>query len=355
MTVPTDPIVLVRFCRPPEDDELRLVSETLGIFPVSREKQRWFDPGLWIVHSENALNEKTLDRLKRLEFLSGVRVLAPGERLGSLSENQPFSPVLVGDDVRIGGEAPVVIAGPCSVESHEQTLDIARSVKEAGAQMLRGGVFKPRTSPYSFGGMGEQGLETLCEARRLTGLPFVTEVLDVEVLDLVAERADMFQIGSRNMQNTSLLFQVGAHPSGKPVLLKRGFGATLEEWLEAAEYVLLGRFFAGHDDPGLVLCERGIRSFEHSLRFTLDVGAIPEVHARSRLPVIADPSHAAGRRERVPALARAAIAAGSDGLLVEVHSDPDTAWSDGAQCLTPESFQKTMHSVRAIAKSLLSR
>ncbi len=355
MTVCSDTIVLVRFRRPPDDATLRLASEALGKPRPDDAKVRLFDPGLLMVQCENPPNSEELETLRSLETAAGVRVLKPGERLGGLSENRPFAPVRVGESVVVGGRAPVVMAGPCSVEGHERMVNIAKSVKKAGADMLRGGAFKPRTSPYSFGGLGEKGLEALAEVRRETGLPFVTEVLDAEFLDLVAEKADMLQIGSRNMQNTPLLFRVGAHPSGKPVLLKRGFGATFEEWLEAAEYVLLGRFFAGHEEPGVVLCERGIRSFEHTLRFTLDVGAIAEARAISRLPVIADPSHAAGRRDRVPALALAAQAAGSDGLLVEVHDDPDTAWSDAAQCLDPEAFEKLMRLVRAVAKSLPTR
>lgn len=244
-----------------------------------------------------------------------------------------------------GGNVPVVIAGPCSVEGEAQVLRAAERVAEAGAKALRGGVFKPRTSPYDFGGLGEEGLGYLAKARERTGLPLVTEVLDSSNLDLVVQYADVLQIGSRNMHNTPLLFQIGAHPSGRPALLKRGFGATVEEFLEAAEYVLLGRIAAGHDEPGLILCERGIRTFEGSTRFTLDLGAIPVIRKRSHLPVIADPSHAAGARDFVVAHARAALAAGADGLLVEVHPNPSLAWCDAAHSLDPVEFHELMRSV----------
>lgn len=232
------------------------------------------------------------------------------------------------------GAAPVMIAGPCSVETAEQIGQIARAVSRAGAHMLRGGAFKPRTSPYSFQGLGEEGLRLLVEAGREAGLPTVTEVLDLRHTELVAQHADMLQVGSRNMTNVPLLREVAR--SGKPILLKRGFAATIEEWLLAAEYI----FLEGNDQ--VVLCERGIRSFDTYTRNVLDLGAMIAVKQLTGLPVIADPSHAAGRRELVPALARAALAAGADGLLIEVHPTPDQALSDGQQALVLEEFERLM-------------
>jgi 3-deoxy-7-phosphoheptulonate synthase len=246
--------------------------------------------------------------------------------------------------VRIGGDAVVVIAGPCAVEDRDTLLGIARHVADAGAAMLRGGAFKPRTSPYSFQGLGREGLELLAEAREATGLPVVTEVVAPEDVELVAEHADMLQIGARNMHNFRLLSAVGER--AHPVLLKRGLMATIEELLLAAEYVLA----AGN--PRVVLCERGIRTFERATRNTLDICAVPLLKEKTHLPVIVDPSHAAGRRELVPALAKAAIAAGADGLIVEVHTEPDRALSDGRQSLTPEGFARLMREVEGLARTV---
>jgi 3-deoxy-7-phosphoheptulonate synthase len=246
--------------------------------------------------------------------------------------------------VRFGGPGLVVIAGPCSVESFEQTLKVARRVKAAGAQMLRGGAFKPRTSPYSFQGLGVEGLEILARVRAETGLPIVTEALDIDVLDTVAEVADMVQIGARNMQNFTLLRRAGA--CGKPVLLKRGMTATVNEWLLAAEYML------DQGNSEVVLCERGIRTFTDHTRNTLDVSVVPAVKRISHLPVIADPSHAAGRRDTVLPLARAALAVGADGLMIEVHEHPDEALSDGNQALLPEQFDQLMEEARDLAPVL---
>ena len=246
--------------------------------------------------------------------------------------------------VRFGGPELVVIAGPCSVESYEQTLAAARQVKAQGAQILRGGAFKPRTSPYSFQGLGAEGLEILDRVRAETGLPIVTEALDIDVLDAVAEVADMVQIGARNMQNFTLLRRAGA--CGKPVLLKRGMNATLDEWLLAAEYVL------DQGNAEVVLCERGIRTFADHTRNTLDLSVVPAVKRISHLPVIADPSHAAGRRDTVLPLARASLAAGADGLMIEVHERPEEALSDGAQALLPDQFEQLMAEARQIAPVL---
>jgi 3-deoxy-7-phosphoheptulonate synthase len=245
------------------------------------------------------------------------------------------------DDVTIGGDALVVIAGPCSVESREQMERIADAVQAAGARMLRGGAFKPRSSPYAFQGLGSAGLAILAEQRERTGLKIVTEVVAPEDVELVARSADVLQVGARNMQNFRLLEAVGGQP--RPVLLKRGMMATIEELLLAAEYVVA----AGN--PRVILCERGIRTFERATRNTLDVCAVPVLKERTHLPVIVDPSHAAGRRELVPALARAAVAAGADGLIVEVHPEPERALSDGRQSLDPAGFAALMEQLRPVA------
>lgn len=246
--------------------------------------------------------------------------------------------------VEIGGPRVVVIAGPCAVESEAQILTTARAVKATGALILRGGAFKPRTSPYAFQGLRERGLELLALAREVTGLPVVTEVMDVRCLALVSAYADMLQIGSRNMQNVPLLEEVGR--TRKPVLLKRGMSATVDEYLHAAEYVLRG----GNDQ--VVLCERGIRTFEPATRNTLDLNAVPLLKRATHLPVIVDPSHGTGRAWMVPPLACAATAAGADGLLVEVHHDPPHALCDGPQSLTPDAFGRLTASIAAVAASV---
>lgn len=259
-------------------------------------------------------------------------------------EHQPGpSEVRVGEVV-IGGCEVVVIAGPCSVESAEQLEAVGRAVAKEGARMLRGGAFKPRTSPYSFQGLGEEGLALLSTVGTETGLPVVTEVVAPEDIDLVSRYADMLQIGARNMQNFRLLSEAGSQE--RPVLLKRGISSTVEELLLAAEYVVS----AGN--PRVVLCERGIRTFETATRNTLDISAVPVLKQLTHLPVIVDPSHAAGERSLVPYLARAGLAAGADGLLVEVHNDPEAALSDGKQSLTLQGFSEMMHELRAIASAV---
>ncbi len=244
----------------------------------------------------------------------------------------------------VGGTDIVVMAGPCSVESEEQILTAARQVRDAGATVLRAGAYKPRTSPYSFQGLGMPGLDLLVRAREETGLLIVTEALDADSLDMVAARADIIQIGARNMQNYSLLKQAGR--SGKPVLLKRGLSATIQEWLLSAEYIL------AEGNPNVILCERGIRSFDTMTRNLLDLSAIALVHGLSHLPIIADPSHGTGQRDMVIPMARAAVAAGADGILVEVHPTPDRAMSDGAQSLYPAQFDHMMREVRVIAEAI---
>lgn len=246
--------------------------------------------------------------------------------------------------VKVGSDEILVIAGPCSVESREQLLETAYAVKEAGAHALRGGAFKPRTSPYAFQGMGEAGLEILAEARELTGMPIVTEVMAPDQVELVAKYADVLQIGARNMQNFNLLHAVGK--TQKAVLLKRGMAASVEDLLMAAEYVI------SNGNRRIMLCERGIRTFETSTRNTTDINAVPVLKSQTHLPVFLDPSHSTGKWEYVLPVARAAIAGGADGLIVEVHPHPELATSDGAQSLKPEKFADMVRQVRAIAEAM---
>jgi len=246
--------------------------------------------------------------------------------------------------VEVGAERIVIMAGPCAVESKEQLMEVGAAVKKAGASVLRGGAFKPRTSPFSFQGLQKAGLELLAQAREQIGIPVVTEVVDPHDVELVSGYADILQIGSRNMQNYALLTNVGK--SRSPVVLKRGFACTITEWLTAADYLLA----EGNDQ--VILCERGIRTFEDSVRFSLDISAIPVLKRSSHLPVIVDPSHAAGYYSLVPAIAKAAVAAGADGLLIEVHPNPKEALVDGLQSLTPSDFTRLMEELRTIAKSV---
>src|SRR5260370_23311154 len=246
--------------------------------------------------------------------------------------------------VTIGGEAdPVIMAGPCAVENYEQLLSTARAVKKAGATVLRGGAFKPRTSPYQFQGLGIEGLHLLAEAREETGLPIITEVMEPAMVDEVAQHADILQIGTRNMQNFALLRAAGQHSKKLPVLLKRGLSATIDEWLLAAEYIVA----AGN--PNVILCERGIRSYDPQTRNVLDLTCIPLLRNLTHLPVIVDPSHATGRRELVPTMSRAAIAAEANGLIIETHLDPDNALCDGRQSITPEQLEKIVYETKAVA------
>ncbi len=260
-------------------------------------------------------------------------------------EFKPTDTIVKVRDVEIGGNELVVMAGPCSVESREQLLTTSEAVARSGAALLRGGAFKPRTSPYAFQGLGEEGLHILAEAREATGLPVVTEVLEPDQVALVASYADVLQVGARNMQNFALLRRVGQ--ADRPVLLKRGMSATVEEWLMAAEYIL----DAGN--PDVILCERGIRSFDPLLRFTLDLNAVPLVKELSHLPIIVDPSHGTGKRSLVRAMSLGAIATGADGLIVEVHPDPDRALCDGAQSITPPELADIIAATRALSANLV--
>jgi 3-deoxy-7-phosphoheptulonate synthase len=257
---------------------------------------------------------------------------------------KPDGTIVAIDDVRVGGDEVIVMAGPCSVETEEQIFTSAAAVRRAGAKILRGGAFKPRSSPYSFQGLGEDGLKLLRAAANKESLKVVSEVMDVSQIDVVGKYSDIYQVGARNMQNYTLLRELGK--MRKPVLLKRGIAATIEEWLLSAEYLLAG----GNAD--VILCERGIRTFESYTRNTLDISAIPVVKKLSHLPIVADPSHGTGRRDKVAPMARAAVAAGADGLVIEVHTNPDRALSDGAQSMYPAQFDRLMAELRIIAPAI---
>jgi len=283
---------------------------------------------------------------EELALLEGVADVVPVSRPYKLAsrEFKPEDTVIKVGNVTIGGGNTVIMAGQCSVDTEEQMMATARVVKEAGGHILRGGAFKPRTNPYAFRGLGEKGLQILAAAREETGLPIISEVMDPRDVELVARYADILQVGSRSMQNFTLLDEVGR--SGKPVMLKRGMWAPLQEWLLAAEYIL------AQENSDVILCERGIRTFETSTRFTMDLSAIPAVKRLSHLPIIGDPSHATGHRYLVEPMAKAAVAAGADGLIVELHPNPESALSDGAQSLTFDGFRQLMASVREVANAV---
>ena len=289
-----------------------------------------------VIGDKRRLGEVNFESMKGVETTVAI---SKSYKLAS-REFHPQSSVIDVAGVKIGDGTPVVMSGPCAVESREQLFEAADIVKAAGAQFLRGGAYKPRTSPYSFQGLEEQGLKYLAEARERTGLRVVTEVTTVEAVDRVAAYADMLQVGARNMQNFGLLKAVGK--AGKPVLLKRGLAATLNEWLNAAEYIM------NEGNPNVVFCERGIRTYETYTRNTLDLSAVAAIKHLSHLPIIVDPSHGTGKWRMVQPMAFAAIAAGADGLMIEVHNDPAHALSDGAQSLKPEEFSDLMGAVKAI-------
>lgn len=292
-------------------------------------------------------DERGKARLQILETCAGVERVIPilkPYKLAGLELHPRKTLVRLTRNLVIGGTRIVVIAGPCSVESRTQLFHTARMVKKAGASILRGGAYKPRTSPYSFQGLEEEGLKILAEAGRENGLPVVTEVLKETSIDLVARHSAIIQIGARNMQNYELLKAVGACP--KPVLLKRGPAATISEWLMSAEYVL------SSGNPNVILCERGIRTFETATRYTLDLNAVAVLKKETHLPIIVDPSHGTGNHQYVEDMALAAIAAGADGIMVEVHPDPKTALSDGPQSLTPAQFESLMRKVKRVARAV---
>lgn len=292
-----------------------------------------------------AIGDKRQISMNEILLMSGVENIVPIMRpykLASKELKSERSVVDVGHGVSVGGDKLAVFAGPCAIESEEQFLKVARLVKESGANILRGGAFKPRTSPYSFGGLEEEGLKIMRKAGDELSMPICTEVMDTRDAELVAEYADIIQIGARNMQNFKLLREVGK--VNKPVLLKRGLASTIEEWLMAAEYIM------SEGDNDVILCERGIRTYETSTRNTFDVSAIPVTQELTHLPIIGDPSHASGTYKYVPALAKAAIAAGADGLMIEVHDCPECASSDGPQSLKPEKFDSLMKEISKIAE-----
>ncbi|MGE4283368.1 MAG: 3-deoxy-7-phosphoheptulonate synthase [Clostridia bacterium] len=293
-----------------------------------------------------AIGDKRHLDTEMIKMLPGVENLVPIMRPYKLasSEVKQSRTIIQIDDLQIGGNELVVMAGPCAVEDEQVFYETAHKVKAAGAKILRGGAFKPRTSPYAFQGLEEQGLKMLDIARNETGLKIVTEVIDTRDVDVVAKYSDILQIGARNMQNFRLLKEAGA--SNKPVLIKRGLSATIEEWLMAAEYVI------STGNPNIILCERGIRTFETATRNTLDISAIPVVKELSHLPIIADPSHATGAWKYVNALSKAAIAAGADGLIIEVHNDPSKALCDGPQSLKPEKFGELMQELKVVAHAV---
>jgi 3-deoxy-7-phosphoheptulonate synthase len=281
-----------------------------------------------------------------LEGAPGVEQVIPITKAYKMvsREFRPQNTIVNVNGVAVGGKSFVVMAGPCAVENRDQVLNAARAVRDSGASILRGGAFKPRTSPYSFQGLGEEGLRILLAAKRETGLPVVTEVISPELVPLVSEYADVLQIGARNMQNYALLEACGK--IRKPVLLKRGMMSTVEELLMAAEYIL------SNGNQQVILCERGIRTFENSTRNTLDISAVPVIKRNSHLPIIVDPSHAAGHTEFVIPLALAAVAAGADGIIVEVHPCPETAWCDGVQSLSLDMFDEMMEKIRVLADAM---
>ena len=293
-----------------------------------------------------AIGDQQLPEPQTLELMDGVAKVTQVMKPFKLASRdfKAEDTVIPLNGTRIGGQKITVMAGPCSVEDLDQMLDVAWALKEAGVHILRGGAFKPRTSPYSFQGLGIEGLEILAQIREQTGLAIITEVMGAEQVPVVAQYADILQIGTRNMQNFNLLHAVGE--SGKPVLLKRGMMSTIEELLMSAEYIL------SHKNYRVILCERGIRTFETATRNTLDLSAVPVLKNLSHLPVVVDPSHGTGHWELVPAMSMAAVAAGADGLLIEVHPDPERAVSDGAQSLKPERFAQLMEQLKAIAEAV---
>lgn len=292
------------------------------------------------------IGEEDILRVRPLEAFPGVEKVVPILKPYKLvsREFKETDTIIDVDDIKIGGKKVVVMAGPCSVENLDSLMDIGKKVKQAGALVLRGGAFKPRTSPYSFQGLGEEGLKYLKEVKKTTGLKIVTEVMDTRDIELVEKYADILQVGARNMQNFNLLKEVGL--SKKPVFLKRGMSATIKEFLMSAEYILSNGNF------NCILCERGIRTFEDATRFTLDLSAVPVIKRLSHLPVVVDPSHGTGKWYLISSMAKAAVAAGADGLMVEVHSNPEEAYSDGEQSLLPVKFGLIMKELRAVVKAV---
>ncbi len=296
-----------------------------------------------VIGDTSRISEDEENAIRAIESVESVTRIIKPYKLASREFKKEQTVIKVKDRV-IGGKKVVVIAGPCAVENKTILMSIAERVKEAGASFLRGGAFKPRTSPYSFQGLGVEGLKILAEARKITGLPVVTEIMDPRDMELVLEYSDIIQIGARNMQNFRLLLEVGQ--CNKPVLLKRGLSATIKEWLMAAEYIL------SKGNENVILCERGIRTFETATRNTLDLSAVPLLKELTHLPVVVDPSHGVGKWNLVIPMARAAVAAGADGLLIEVHTNPEEALSDGEQSLKPSLFRDLMDQIKPIAEAI---
>lgn len=320
------------------------IDEALSLLSGEKLEPRtvsWNDETLLVTHTNPP--SKITAKLEETGIVERLVLPRQGAQLASREFQNEKSVVRVGT-AKIGAGKIVVIAGPCSVEGWDQLLEVARAAKRAGASLLRGGVFKPRTSPYEFQGLGEPGLRLLAKASEETGLPVVTEVLEPAKVEVVAKYADMFQIGARNVQNFSLLKAVGR--SNKPVLLKRGMMTTIDEWLQAAEYILL------EGNPNVALCERGIRTFEKATRNTLDLAAVAVLRRETHLPVLVDPSHATGSRDLVAPMAKAAVAAGADGLMIETHPSPESALSDPHQQLNLKEFEKMMEELDPVAKAV---
>ena len=310
----------------------------LGLTPhVSRGKERSI---IGVIGDDRILANQPLRAIPGVEDV--VPILAPWKLAGR--EFKKENTIIDVNGIKIGGKQLAIMAGPCAVEKKELTVGIAQEVKAAGANILRGGAYKPRTSPYAFQGLGNEGLDYLAEAKRLTGLPIVSEILDPRDIELFLEKTDIIQIGARNMQNFELLKEVGAYD--KPVLLKRGMSATVKEWLLSAEYIM------SRGNKNVMLCERGIRTFESQYRNTLDLTAVPALKGLTHLPVIVDPSHATGKWDLVAPMAKAAIAAGADGLLIEVHSNPECALCDGEESLKPARFKDLMRDLKKIAQAV---
>ncbi len=326
-----------------QEEDIQRVSDKLKEWGYDSHISRGVERTLiGAVGAPEGEKESIAEQLSRFSGVDHVVPILKPYKLVSRESQAQTTRVKVGE-VEFGSGQVGVIAGPCAVESEEQILEAARAVKAAGACALRGGVYKPRTSPYSFQGLGPEGLKLMVAAREETGLPIVTEVMNTQQIDLLAE-ADVLQVGARNMQHYDLLRAVGQ--TDKPVLLKRGFAATVQDWLRAAEYI------AAAGNLRIIMCERGIRTFETQTRFTLDLGGMAAAQLETHLPVIADPSHSMGTHELVPQMALAAIAAGADGLIIEVHPHPDQALSDGPQSLTPASFHRLMTNLRAVAQAI---
>ncbi|MBF0338789.1 MAG: 3-deoxy-7-phosphoheptulonate synthase [Nitrospirae bacterium] len=296
-----------------------------------------------VIGDTSKISEEEVDSVRAMRGVEECLRIVKPYRLASRDFKKDDTIIDV-NGVKIGGNKLVVIAGPCAIESRAILMSIAEKVKDAGASFVRGGAFKPRTSPYTFQGLGEEGLKILVEARQHTNMPIVTELMDPRDLMTMVKYADIIQIGTRNMQNFRLLLEVGM--TDKPVLLKRGMSATIKEWLMAAEYIM------SRGNHKVILCERGIRTFETTTRNTLDLSAIPVLKQLTHLPVIVDPSHAVGRWDLVPPMAKAAVAAGADGLLIEVHTNPEEAYSDGEQSLKPDVFKELMEQLKPVAKAV---